>query len=90
VVREVHEEISYLVAAEDFEHIARFEGSDIEVTGWHIRAEFFVARDIPTRALVITKGELLIVEPDALSQIENKLSPLTQFAIKRYLKRGRR
>jgi hypothetical protein len=38
--------------------------------------------------LVITEGELLIVEPNALSQIENKLSPLTQFAIKRYVKKG--
>jgi 8-oxo-dGTP diphosphatase len=90
VVREVHEEISYLVPAEGFELIARFEGSDIEVTGRHIRAEFFVARDIPAGALVITEGELLIVEPNALSQIEKKLSPLTQFAIKRYLERDRR
>jgi 8-oxo-dGTP diphosphatase len=88
VVREVHEEISYLVPAGGFEHIASFEGSDIEVTGRRVRAEFFVARDIAARALVITEGELLIVEPNALSQIENKLSPLTQFAIKTLCKEG--
>lgn len=62
VIREVHEEITHFIPAERFEHLASFEGADTEISGGHVRAEFFVAREIPIDATIITEGKLLIVE----------------------------
>jgi 8-oxo-dGTP pyrophosphatase MutT (NUDIX family) len=56
VVREIHEEISYFVPAERFEYLASLDGSDIIVDDGTVRAEFFITRDIPTDALVVTKA----------------------------------
>ncbi len=70
VVREVHEEISYFVPAERFEYLARLDGTDIDVDGGTVSGEFFIARNIPVDALVVTEGSLLIVEPNELVQIE--------------------
>jgi 8-oxo-dGTP diphosphatase len=84
VVREVHEELSYFVPAKHFEHLASLTGSDIAVDGGILIAEFFIARDVPTSALVITEGSLLIVDPGAIIEIEPKLTPSARFAIKVY------
>ncbi len=70
VVREVHEEISYFVPAERFEYLARLDGTDIDADGGTVSGEFFIARNIPVDALVVTEGSLLIVEPNELVQIE--------------------
>jgi 8-oxo-dGTP pyrophosphatase MutT (NUDIX family) len=82
VVREIHEEISYFVPPERFEHLASFDGTDIDVDGGTVSGEFFVARDIPVDALVITEGSLLIVKPIELVQMDGKLTPSAKFAIK--------
>ena len=87
VVREIHEEISYFVPPERFEHLASFDGTDIDVDGGTVSGEFFVARDIPVDALVITEGSLLIVKPIELVQMDGKLTPSAKFAIKAYLDR---
>ena len=84
VVREIHEEISYFVPPERFEHLASFDGTDIDVDGGTVSGEFFVARDIPVDALVITEGSLLIVKPIELVQMDGKLTPSAKFAIKAY------
>ena len=87
VVREIHEEISYFVPPSSFEYLASFDGTDIDVDGGTVRGEFFVARDIPVDALVITEGSLLIVKPIELVQMDGKLTPSAKFAIKTYLDR---
>src|SRR5260370_9129894 len=87
VVREIHEEISYFVPPERFEHLASFDGTDIDVDGGTVSGEFFVARDIPVDALVITEGSLLIVKPVELVQMDGKLTPSANFAIQPYLDR---
>ena len=88
VVREIHEEMSYFVPPERFEHLASYEGTEFEADGGTVRGEFFVVRDVPADAVVVTEGSLLIVEPDELSPVEHKFAPSTQFAIKALL-RGR-
>ena len=65
VVREVHEEISYFVAPERFDHLASYSGTDADAQGGTLRGEFFVARDVPADALHITEGSLVLVERDA-------------------------
>jgi 8-oxo-dGTP diphosphatase len=82
VVREIHEEISYFVPAERFEYLAGLDGSDINVDGGTVRAEFFITRDIPSDALVVTEGSLLIVNPDEIIEIERKLTPTARFALR--------
>lgn len=84
VIREVHEEITYFIPAERFEHLASFEGADAELSGGHVRAEFFVAREIPIDATIITEGKLLIVNLDEVVEIESTLTPLTRLALERF------
>ncbi len=84
VVREMHEEISYFVPAERFEHLASLAGGDIDVDGGLVRAEFFIARDIPVERLVVTEGSLLIMQPDKVFEIAQKLTPSARFAMKAY------
>ena len=84
VIREIHEEISCLISAERFEHLASMNGPDIDVDGEAVSAEFFITRDIPVDALVITEGSLLIINPDELIQVERKLTPSARFALKTF------
>jgi 8-oxo-dGTP diphosphatase len=85
VVREIHEEISYFVPAEHFEHLASLDGTHLDVDGRTVRGEFFIARNIPVDALVITEGSLLIIKPRELLQVDGKLTPSAQFAMNAYL-----
>jgi 8-oxo-dGTP diphosphatase len=84
VVREVHEELSYFVPAECFEYLVSLDGSDIEVDGGTVRGELFITRDIPTNALVVTEGSLLIINSDEITEIEAKLTPSARFALRVY------
>ena len=59
VCREVHEEISYEVPPDRFEHMASYSG--VDPGGGSVVGEFFVARDIPVDVLKITEGSLLII-----------------------------
>ena len=93
VVREVHEEISYCVEPARFEHLLSYSGVEIDAEGGTVQGEFFIARDIPVDALIVTEGALLIVEPAKLSALEDKLAPSARLAIKAYYDRhgqGRR
>jgi len=75
VVREIAEEISQHIPAERFQHLFSLDGADPEGPGDHLRGEFFVAYDVPTDALVITEGKLVIVLPDAIWKMQSKLTP---------------
>jgi 8-oxo-dGTP pyrophosphatase MutT (NUDIX family) len=89
VVREIHEELSYFVAPERFEYLASLDGLDLDVDGGTVRGSFFVARDVPISALVITEGSLLTVTPDEVQTVEPKLTPSARFAIKVFFDRQR-
>jgi 8-oxo-dGTP pyrophosphatase MutT (NUDIX family) len=84
IVREVHEEISYFLPPERFEHLASYEGSDIDVEGGTVRAEFFVARDVPVEELAVTEGKLLVAEPNELISLEPRLSPTVKAGLKAF------
>jgi 8-oxo-dGTP diphosphatase len=84
VVREVHEELSYFVPAERFEYLASLDGSDIEVVDGTVSAEFFITRDIPSDALVVTEGSLLKIKSNEIIEIEHKLTPSARFALRVY------
>ena len=86
VVREIREEISYPVPPTCFQYLASFDGPDID-TGGSVRGEFFITRDIPADALVITEGSLLIVKRNEIIEIERELTPTARFAIRAFLDR---
>ena len=85
VVREIHKEISFFVPAKRFEFLVSFDGTDMDVDGGFVHGEFFIARDIPVNALVVTEGSLLIVKPDEIINIERKLAPSARFAMQAFL-----
>src|ERR1700692_2415690 len=63
VVREIHEEISYLVPAERFEYLASLAGKDVDTEDGSVRGEFFIVRGIPVNDLIVTEGSLLVAHP---------------------------
>jgi 8-oxo-dGTP pyrophosphatase MutT (NUDIX family) len=85
VVREIHEEISVFVPSEEFHHLASLDGADIDVDGGTVRGEFYIARDIPVDAMVVTEGSLLIVKLSDVIDLDRLLTPTAKFAIKAYL-----
>jgi 8-oxo-dGTP pyrophosphatase MutT (NUDIX family) len=87
VVREVCEELSYLVPPERFEHVLSHEGVDIDVDGGTVRGEFFVAREVPVEGVVVTEGSLLIVERMDLSSVAHRLAPSAQLAMRAFLEK---
>lgn len=84
VVREIHEETSYFVRPERFEYLASLDGTDLDVEGGNVRGDFFVTRDIPLDALIITEGAVLVVRPDEIAGMEEKLTPSARFALKAF------
>ncbi len=82
VVREIQEEISYFIAPDRFEHLVSYDGVEVDPEGGTVRGEFFIARDVPVEALMVTEGSLLIVEPNKLATLEHKFAPSTRFAMK--------
>jgi 8-oxo-dGTP diphosphatase len=87
VVREIHEELSYFVPPEQFEYLVNFDGKDVDVDGGFVHGEFYIVRDIPANALVVTEGSLLIVKPDKIINIEYKLTPSARFAMRAFFER---
>jgi 8-oxo-dGTP diphosphatase len=82
VVREIYEEISYFISPDRFKHLVSYNGVEIDADGDTMRSEFFIVGDVPVEALKVTEGSLLVVEPDKLAAIEDKLAPSTRFAMK--------
>jgi 8-oxo-dGTP pyrophosphatase MutT (NUDIX family) len=80
VVREVREETSYFVKPDRFEHLASYTGVDPDAEGGTLCAEFFVVRDVPSDALLIMEGSLLIAERDDLLGLR-RLAPSAKFAL---------
>ena len=87
VVREIAEEISQHIPAERFQHLLSLDGADPEIPGGYLRGELFVAYDVPTDALVITEGKLLIVLPDTIWDMRTELTPATLLAMNTFMSR---
>ena len=85
VVREVHEEISYFVPPEQFEHLTSYNNVDAE--GGTVAGEMFVARDVPSDRLIITEGSLLIVHRSRLPLLMDRLAPSALAAVRAFLTR---
>lgn len=82
VVREIHEEISYFVPAEQFEHLASLVDRAVDAEGGSVREEVFIARGISVDKLVVTEGSLLVAEPAQIVEIAQILTPSTRFVMK--------
>jgi 8-oxo-dGTP pyrophosphatase MutT (NUDIX family) len=82
VCREVHEEISYLMPSDRFERLSSYSG--VDPGGGTVLGEFFVARDIPVDALIITGGSLLIVKPSELQAVLPRLAPSAWSAVRSF------
>ena len=67
-------------------HLASYSGVDPDAEGGTLRGEFFVARDVPADALLITEGSLLITERDDALPLMRRLAPSAQFAMSTFLK----
>jgi len=71
VVPEIHEELSYYVPPERFEHAARRVGPDRAVPGGTFHGEFFVTREVPIDRVKVTEGSLKIVKVHELAEIKD-------------------
>jgi len=89
VVRELAEELTHDIAPARFVPLAWREGEDTERKGGTFRGDFFLVRDIPRDKIVVTEGTLLVVAPNEISRIENKLTPTARFALDAYFARMR-
>lgn len=85
VVREVHEEIGYFVAPERFLHVTTYSGVDADAKGGTVHGEFYLARDVPAETLHVTEGSLLVVKPDELILLKDRLAPSTRYALGAFL-----
>ena len=83
VVREVYEEISYLVSSERFVHLAGYEG--VDPRGGTFRTEIFITNNLPAHRLIITEGTLLTVKPEDVATVYPRFSPSARFAVNAFL-----
>ena len=87
VVREVHEEISFFIPPERFEHLASYRGSDPYIAGGTLWRELYLTTDVPVEPLRITEGSLLIAEMDDVPALVPRFAPSAHAAIHEYLTR---
>lgn len=80
-VREIHEELSLYLPPERFQSVTTRSGPDSEVPGGTVRAEIFVARDVPVAKIKVTEGTLKVVPLHELSQVESLLTPYARIAL---------
>jgi 8-oxo-dGTP diphosphatase len=85
-VREVHEEISYFIPPERFEHLATFRGPDPFIAGGTLWRELYVIRGVPVEPLRITEGILFIAEMRDVPALVPRLAPSAHAAIRTFLK----
>jgi 8-oxo-dGTP diphosphatase len=81
VVREIREELSFYLPPERFQSLTSRSGPDSEIPGGIVRAEIFVAREIPVAEIKITEGNLKIVPTNEVSQIQSALTPYAWVAL---------
>lgn len=87
VVREIHEELSFFIPPERFEHLASYRGTDPYIAGGTLWRELYVTRDVPVEPLRVTEGSLLIVEIQDVPALAPRFAPSAQDAIREFLTR---
>jgi 8-oxo-dGTP diphosphatase len=89
IVREVHEELTYLLPPERFEYVASYDATDINPEdNTVIHGEFFVARGVPVERVIVAEGPLFIAELGELQALEHRLSPSGKAGLKAFLERS--
>jgi 8-oxo-dGTP diphosphatase len=88
VVREVHEETSYLASPERFEHLWSYAGADYGVNGGTLSGEYYVLRDVPVGTLAVTEGSLFIAERKDLPSLARQLAPSGMAAFNMLFSKG--
>ncbi len=83
IVREVREEISYHVPPEQFAFLGSRTSS--ELTGGIRRIDTFVARDIPSEAVRVTEGTLVVAGRAELLRLKPKIVPAVGVLLQRFL-----
>jgi 8-oxo-dGTP pyrophosphatase MutT (NUDIX family) len=83
ISREVSEEININLALEKFQPLTVFEGVDLEIGG-PIRAEFFIARNIPLAQIRITEGCLVVANAENVPRLGGRLTAYARLALKAF------
>jgi len=83
ISREVLEEISIDLPTERFQPLTVYEGIDLEIGGT-IRAEFFVARDVPLIEVRVTEGCLVVANAESVPRLGGRLTTYAQLALKAF------
>jgi 8-oxo-dGTP pyrophosphatase MutT (NUDIX family) len=78
VVREVHEELSYFIPAQRFQHIGTYRDSTSAPTR---TVELYSASEVPVAELVVTEGTLLIASKGDIAGLTDKLTPSAAHAL---------
>jgi 8-oxo-dGTP pyrophosphatase MutT (NUDIX family) len=89
IVREIAEEIGVKLPPERFEHLISLDVPDTVHIGWHVKGDYFVARNIIACNLNVTEGALVIVDREGLGAIQNELTPITIVVLERFLRLAR-
>jgi 8-oxo-dGTP diphosphatase len=85
IVRETHEELSYYLPPERFEHLGGYDATEVD-TVFH--GEFYLAEDLPLERLVVTEGQLFIARRDELAGLEHRLSSSAKAGLKLFFERS--
>jgi 8-oxo-dGTP pyrophosphatase MutT (NUDIX family) len=86
IVREIAEEIGIKLPPRRFEHLVSLDVPDTVHIGWHVKGDYFVARNISARNLNVTEGSLLLVDHEAIGAMQNELTPITIEVLEHFLR----
>ncbi|MGX4803537.1 NUDIX domain-containing protein [Bradyrhizobium guangdongense] len=84
IVREIEEEVGASLPPSRFEHLTSLDVPDPENASGHVKGEYFIAREICTADLVVTEGQLLVIDPENIETIRDELTPLTKLVLRQF------
>lgn len=87
LLREILEETGQVIAAERCEPLVQFSAR--YPLGGGVTGEFFIIRDVPADALVVTEGRLLAIEQAALPALLAEMTPSACYVARLFLELGR-
>lgn len=85
--REILEETGQEIAAERCAPLVQF--SVRYPLGGGVNGEFFIVRDVPADALVVTEGTLLAIEPSRLPALLPEMTPSACYVARLFLELGK-
>jgi 8-oxo-dGTP diphosphatase len=84
-IREIGEEVGLELEPPRLRPVMVYDGIDVDGLSGHLVAAIFVAVDILSETLVVTEGSLCAANESELPSIAEKLTPLTQMALRELL-----